>query len=404
MAGVNLRIVECVIFLTTSCLLVLVTGAFSDYATDTCVGDDCLNPQINLFDVTKWDAGENPWSLLLDRNHMDHVIDPGIREYTRVFVLPGAIVCADGIARQVLLLGRRGQVALLSVADNVSMGQRLFKPINGLRPLSTQSTCGEYRSDQSTAVPLVVTPRGPELLIMCGCQPTADFYNVNGDYWHSLPLGILRNVPSSLLLPNGLVMLINGEGWNVDQNVYSKMDAGNDPRFVQLIDVEALTVYTETARGSTYRGYHNMAAVLSDGSIVTGGGYSQFGDVGCEEPNLQLFFPSYLAIADAKPIIQNASSITLMVGEKSVIVVAGNVNLHPTKGVALLAVQSFTHSYGQNQRYIPLPILSSENGVVVIALPPSPILLPGHYHLFVMSNLGKVSSSIHAKVIENDKQ
>jgi hypothetical protein len=44
---------------------ILVTGAFTDYATDACVGVACLNPQLNVFDVKKHDRGDNPWSVLL---------------------------------------------------------------------------------------------------------------------------------------------------------------------------------------------------------------------------------------------------------------------------------------------------------------------------------------------------
>ena len=54
------------------------------------------------------------------------------------------------------------------------------------------------------------------------------------------------------------------------------------------------------------------AAIISvrwspDGSaLVTGGGFNQWGDVGCEEPNLNVFSPSYLA-AGPRPSIANAS-------------------------------------------------------------------------------------------------
>ena len=112
-------------------------------------------------------------------------------------------------------------------------------------------------------------------------------------------------MPSAALLPDGRVLIANGENGGIDQAAFASIDAGADPRFVQIIDAEKSTVQTEAARSTVFRGYHNVLALLPSGALMTGGGFNQWGDVGCEEPNLNVFSPSYLA-AGPRPSIVNA--------------------------------------------------------------------------------------------------
>lgn len=275
---------------------ILVTGAYTDYATDKCLGDSCLNPQINVFDVNEYDQGNNPWSVHIDAAHGDHDIDPGIREYTRVFVLPKPIV-AEGLERQVLLMGKAGKIILYNTDKDTPVEQRMFKPPGGQRVAAAGRGCSN--SDQSTAFPLLTPPHG-EFVVIGGCpgrtnsMQSIDIYNVERDEWQSLELGIGRAVSASILLPDGRVMILSGEDPNLDQNALIDNDSTLNPRHVQYFDPSTRKVYFEKAPTTIFRGYHNMVALLYDGSVVTGGGINQFGDVGCENPNIQLFRPAYL--------------------------------------------------------------------------------------------------------------
>jgi hypothetical protein len=144
--------------------------------------------------------------------------------------------------------------------------------VNGRRP----SSCNGDVSDQSTFVGL---SNNRVLILNGGCDDDtlsyAHMYDVENDSWTEISLGIKRRVPSATLLPNGQVILVSGEPVNVDQNLYESSDAGGDPRYVQILDPETKSVFTETSRGSIFRGYHNMIAVNKDGSILVGGGYNQ---------------------------------------------------------------------------------------------------------------------------------
>jgi hypothetical protein len=67
--------------------------------------------------------------------------------------------------------------------------------------------------------------------------------------------------------------------------------------------------------------------------------------------------------------------------------------------VSLLAVQAFTHSYGENQRHIELPIVQVNGMDVTVSIPASPITITGHYQLFVISATRTPSIGYHIVVV-----
>jgi hypothetical protein len=176
---------------------VLVTGAFTDYSTDVCLGEECLNPQLNVFDPSKLDSrrqggsagaaagsgggggAANPWTVWLDKGHADHDLDPGIREYTRIFpFFPPVAHPETGRPYDLLAMGKAGRVVLINSNDSTPMEHRLYKPSGGRRPgkciyAPTDGDVEAWGSDQSTAVPLF-TSRGAELMVMGGCTSDGD--------------------------------------------------------------------------------------------------------------------------------------------------------------------------------------------------------------------------------------
>ena len=387
---------------------VLVTGAYTDYSTDKCLGRACLNPQVNIYDPTK--VG-NPWSEFINKSMIgDEVlsyINPGIREYTRVFVLPTPVTRA-GHERQVLMMGKAGKVVLLNIEDGTPMEERLHFPPNGTRPGGG--------SDESGAVPLLTN--GGEIMITGGYsgEPGSpqriDVYDVLRDQWRSYDTGIRRAVPATLLLPDGRVLLMSGENGNINQVKHATSDAQEDPRYPQIFDPEeqepSRAVVTEHARSVAYRGYHNMAALLKDGRILVGGGFEQHGDVGCENPNLHIYSPSYLRNLNDRLVIDGADTTHTLDfnaspdADKHTMDISYTFSRFPldaSKGVALLASQAFTHSYGENQRYVRLKVLSSSTdgsrGSITAELPHYPVIFPGQYLLFLTNTDGAPSVARH---------
>lgn len=320
--------------------------------------------------------------------------------------MPDPIEC-EGILRQVLLMGKRGKVVLLSVDPAVDVSARQCEPPGGRRP----SGC-EQGSEESSAAPLLTN--GGELLVVGGCFGSTlqrlDLYNVHNDSWKSFNTGIKRGVPSTVLLPDGNVLILSGENYLIDQIRCKHRDASADPRYPQIFNPETHEIFTETSREDTFRGYHNFAGLLKDGSIILGGGFNQYGDVGCENQNVRLFYPSYLSLGD-RPIIQStyphsgSEEVVIRCCQESFVITYTGPQLHASRPVALLAVQAFTHSYGQNQRYVQLPVLlrstaenCSDGCSITVSVPTSPQLLTGHYHLFLLSADGVPSVSTHVSV------
>ena len=387
---------------------ILVTGAFIDYSSSTCYApgtlwrpslQSCWNPQVNIFDPQRME-----WSVVLDHEHMDHDIDPGIREYTRIFVLPES-VSYENRDWNILLLGKAGRVVLLDIDESTPMANRTFKPPNGRRP----GDCGEA-SDQSTAVPLL-TSRGPELMIVGGCtgdrntMQMADIYNVRNDSWTRIETHIGRGVPASILLPDGRVLLVSGETPWVNQNDYVDTYGPSDARIPQILDPETFEVSFEMTGNTSdvFRGYHNMASLLNDGRIVVGGGFNQYGDVGCENPNLRIFNPSYYDPEHRPSLISSVDRFVL--GQNDVMLkFEGVTGLDSIRGVALLAAQAFTHSYGQNQRYVKMEITSLTSTSVTFNVPNSPVLLTGPHHLFLLSDQGVPSVASPVLVVRHDDE
>ena len=296
-------------------------------------------------------------------------LDPGKREYTRMFVLPKPVE-KDGLLRQVLGMGKEGRAVLINTDDGTPMSKRVFFPKNGHRPTSMHDN--GWGSDQSTALPLLLKD-GASLMVMGGCggcndgtQQRIHVYNVAKDTWWSVDTGIPRLVPSSVLLPDGNVLLVSGEPPGLDQARYGVAEAGSrDTRYPQIFDPEARTVTTLTRRDSAFRGYHNTAGLLKDGSILLGGGFEYHGDVGCENPTLRRLYPGYLGAAKGKrPVVTKVTAGGKVVmggqqrgepsaevtpskqGETALTIEYTGPKLHPTRGAALLAAQAFTHSYG----------------------------------------------------------
>lgn len=145
--------------------------------------------------------------------------------------------------------------------------------------------------------------------------------------------------------------------------------------FSQIFDPVSFTLVTHVDREpeAPFRGYHNMVALLKDATIIVAGGVHQEGDIGCEQPTIRLYEPPYLSIGprpewDANRMIANNQDLLLDSSSsfpsfsasalQPVYVVVGgslsvcwnlSVPLRSHGGVVLMAVQAFTHAFGQNQ-------------------------------------------------------
>lgn len=204
-------------------------------------------------------------------------------------------------------------------------------------------------------------------------------------------LAVNRHHASTVLLPDGQVMVVAGHDTPSTQTIVHQQAEYVDPR-------NNFSVTTGTANGYTVRGYHTVSLLLPDGRVLVGGG--RIGGTSLlapgtimERANLEFVEPPYYSRPRPK-IIAAPSSIRY--GQR--------FNIRADRGVreiVLISLGSMTHSIDMNQRYVQLrktdavllPVESGQDGDAIFQLiqgsrapANSNIAPPGHYMLFVLDN------------------
>ena len=145
-------------------------------------------------------------------------------------------------------------------------------------------------------------------------------------------------------------------------------------------DTEA---WTEMAAQVNGRGYHSTAILLPDGRVLSAGGGQLPGYPVTDQRNAEIFSPPYLfkgarpTVLSAPTTVQHGSSFTV-----------GVVAPESITKVSMVRLGSETHTFDQNQRYIPLNFTNTGGSLSVQAPANSSIAPPGYYMLFVVNGNG----------------
>lgn len=317
-------------------------------------------------------------------------IAPGLRDYTHTFALPEPVTL-NGRPRDVVSLGWPGKAVFMDTRKDAPAGpgwERFAVPPNASRPSGSGWDSSALLVGTGEIVTVGGTSNPPDAAY-------ADFYDPKSDTWSRMDLGIGRRNPSTVLLPDGRFLVMSGEDGD---KPYS-----GDRKRPQIVDPYARTFSTLApwSDDALERGYHNFAVLLKDGRILLGGGVSANGGIACERTDVRIFVPPYLdptkgprpklaGIAEGSEVFRGTGTLPLRVE---------GAGVRAERGFALMALGSITHSFDQNQRYVPLEHESRGGGAFEVRAPAGANAAPpGDYLLFAVSEAGVPSVGVHVVV------
>ena len=193
-----------------------------------------------------------------------------------------------------------------------------------------------------------------------------------------------RAFANSVVLPNGQVVTMGGQTYAVpfsDEN--SILNA-------ELWDPSTGN-FTVMAPEAEPRNYHSVGLLLPDGTVFSGGG-GLCGTCSTNHTDGQIWSPPYLFNADGTPATRPTitSAPTSAATGQTISVTTGG----PVSQFSMVRYGVVTHTMDNDQRRIPLSIVSSSGDTYQLAIPSDPgIALPGPYMLFALNATGTPSVS-----------
>ncbi|WP_434444276.1 discoidin domain-containing protein [Lentzea sp. E54] len=201
-------------------------------------------------------------------------------------------------------------------------------------------------------------------------------------------LGHARTFGNSVVLPDGKVFVVGGQAHAAP---FSDEASAMTP---ELWD-PATGEFTPMATMAVPRNYHSVANLLPDGRIFSGGG-GLCGRCTTNHFDGQIFTPPYLLNPDGtprdRPILVTAPRFA---APGAVVSVRTD---RPVTAFSLVRMGAVTHSVNNDQRRVPLPIVSSAGTTYSLSVPADRgVALPGEYLLFALDAAGtpSVAATIH---------
>ncbi len=359
---------------------VLTIGGFA-----RCCDGNYTNRTLQIFDPRAFDENRSPWTLVAPNDAVPWEVGPGLRDYVHTVLLPQSVRVA-GLDRSIAMIGASGRIVYANLDANVGTSPRFTYAPGGQRPFGA--------AGWDTTAALVSTG---EIMTMGGTDNNGaaqriDLYQPATSSWRSLDTGIGRRNASSVLLPDGTVLLVNGGN---DERNYA-----GDRRSAQILDPQTggITTLAPWPNDNLERGYHNFAILLKDGRVLIGGGISSDGGIGCERADLRLYNPPYFS-KGPQPVVNNPpSSIAMQTGGATTRLSYTGDALKALGGVVLLATGSTTHAFDQNQRFVRLAYTRVGNDLTITPPSTTQEAPPGDYLLFLVSQAGVPSSGLPVRI------
>ena len=355
---------------------ILISGGY-DFAAPT--------PNKNL-SAEIYDPKTETYELFSD--HTEAPAEIFNTDYTHAFVLPEPIGELD-----VVLFGEAGAPVLLSTSDSNSWT---------LLPNTRPDSLGESQASwgaSSAMLPIRLNDgewgySNGSVAVASGLPGTSQIHHLdvfdtqNLSWMPRVDLGVMRHHPSTVLLPDGRVLIVAGH--NLAGTANLRRNAYFDPRNPRGTRLGA-------SFSDELRGYHHVALLLPDGRVLVGGGRDKQTSSGIlEKTDMRYYMPSYMfepnrpKIVSAPKQLRVGKSFTLQTNRR-------------VREVVLMALGSMTHSIDMNQRSVQLAKQATFKvpggfSQTVTAPPDTSVAPPGYYMLFALDNRRVPSEAVIVKL------
>ncbi len=207
--------------------------------------------------------------------------------------------------------------------------------------------------------------------------------NINGgvSVTKLAPMAFPRAFSNAVVLPNGQVVVVGGQTYPVP---FTDSTAVLTP---EIWD-PSTRVFKRLLPMKTPRTYHSTAILMADGRVWVGGGGQCGASCIANHFDAEILSPPYLLNADGstatRPGITRVAATTSL-GSMLPIATDG-----PVTSFTLIRLSSVTHTVNNDQRRIPLNILSTGGATAYTVQIPSDsgVVLPGYYMLFALNGNG----------------
>jgi hypothetical protein len=214
-------------------------------------------------------------------------------------------------------------------------------------------------------------------------------FNDSPPSWTELPTMEMNNPREEhnlVTLPDGKILAIGGTDANGEAVLPAEWFIPN-----------GLTPHWETLAPMTCgRSHHSVAVLLPDGTVLFAGELTPDGDPGCNFRG-EIFSPPYL-FTGPQPVVSYAPG-ALTPSQAFTVRLSGPVAAGHIGQVSLIRLAAVTHSFDQNQRFVPLAFSVVDSTTLRVIAPspgpPPPGVVaqgspdsapPGSYMLFVVSD------------------
>jgi len=330
--------------------------------------------------LVRWRAATNAWDVLSTSHNTPP--ETWSNQYSHIFVLPAPVPAGD-----ILLIGQAGVPVFFKTATNGWTVSRHARPGGIASP-------NAHASSVMLPIRTIDGDQGYHngSVLVVG-EDFVDVYDPVTDAWPvHLAMGVTRAYPSTVLLPDGKVLIVGGTNAPVDAN------AGR----AQIYDPATATLaWAGTATAAEQRGYHTVTSLQPNGRVLVGGGLAVAPDVmgALEQTTARVFTPAF--VAGPRPNLvalfnfAGQQTTTLHYGESALLVWSGAT---PVTSAQLVGLSAMTHSFDAHQRTVQMTWLASflltGTPVVLVTAPASAqIAPPGPYGLSLVTAAGVPSVS-----------